>query len=52
FVFRPDGPFAALGTRRLVASPAMAGSERYLEAVGFRLDGDRRVLDLGGHRTA
>ncbi|WP_225754178.1 YgjV family protein [Actinotalea sp. Marseille-Q4924] len=48
FVFRLDGPFAALGTRRVVASPGMAASERYLEVVGFRADGDRRVLDLGG----
>lgn len=48
FVFRPDGPFAALGTRRVVASPGMAASERYLDVVGFRAEGDRRVLDLGG----
>lgn len=46
FVFRPDGPFAALGTRYVVASPAMASSERYLRAVGFVRQGDRHVLDL------
>lgn len=46
FVFRPDGPFAQIGARRVVASPAMEASERYLEAVGFRPEGDRRVLDL------
>ena len=46
FVFRKDGPFAALGTRRIVASPGMAASERYLRAIGFVPDGDRRVLDL------
>ncbi|EYR64819.1 hypothetical protein N866_04385 [Actinotalea ferrariae CF5-4] len=52
FVFRPDGPFASLGTRRVVASPGMTASEKYLDAVGFRPDGDRRVLELGGHRAA
>lgn len=46
FVFRPDGPFAQMGARRVVASPAMAASERYLAAVGFVPDGDRRVLRL------
>ncbi|MBX9246512.1 hypothetical protein ICW40_17100 [Actinotalea ferrariae] len=46
FVFRPDGPFAALGTRRVVASPGMAASERYLRAVGFVEQDGRRVLDL------
>jgi len=46
FVFRPDGPFAALGTRTVVASPGMAASERYLRAVGFREVDGRRVLDL------
>jgi len=51
FVFRPDGPFAQMGARRVVASPAMAASERYLEAVGFAPDGARRVLDLAGGRA-
>ena len=46
FVFRPDGPFARLGTRRVVASPGMTASEGYLRAVGFRADGGRQVLDL------
>ncbi len=46
FVFRPDGPFARIGTRRVVASPGMTASERYLRAVGFVRQGDRRVLDL------
>lgn len=46
FVFRPDGPFAALGTRRVVASPGMAASERYLRAVGFVERDGRRVLEL------
>ena len=46
FVFRPDGPFARLGARRVVASPAMLASARYLEAVGFHAEGDRQVLEL------
>lgn len=46
FVFRPGGPFATLGTRRVVASPGMAASERYLRAVGFVERDGRRVLDL------
>lgn len=46
FVFRRGGPFAALGVRRLVASPGMAASDRYLRAVGFREDGGRQVLEL------
>lgn len=48
FVFRPDGPFAELGVRRLVASPGMAASEKYLRTVGFVEEGDRRVLELSG----
>ena len=46
FVFRPDGPFAATGARRVVASPGMTASERYLQAVGFRAEGGRQVLHL------
>ncbi|NTW38815.1 MAG: YgjV family protein [Cellulomonadaceae bacterium] len=46
FVFRPQGPFAAMGTRTVVASSGMAASERYLRAVGFRAVGDRQVLEL------
>ena len=48
FVFSPDGPFADLGATRVVASPAMAAAERYLAAVGFVSDGERRVLHLAG----
>lgn len=48
FVFRPDGPFAQMGARRVVASQAMTASAAYLAAVGFRSDGARQVLDLGG----
>lgn len=51
FVFRPDGPFAQVGARRVLASPAMTASEKYLEAVGFRRDGERRVLDLAAPTT-
>lgn len=47
FVYRADGPFAAMGARQVVASPAMMRSGTYLDAVGFRPDGDRRVLRLG-----
>lgn len=46
FVFRADGPFAALGTTTVVASEGMRASERYLRAVGFVEEGDRRVLHL------
>ncbi|HWS57374.1 MAG TPA: hypothetical protein VN257_02455 [Actinotalea sp.] len=46
FVFRPDGPFAALGTRRVVASPGMTASEKYLRSVGFVPQDGRQVLDL------
>ena len=49
FVFRADGPFAEMGARRVVASPAMTASERYLAAVGFVPDdAGRRVLHLAG----
>lgn len=48
FVFRPDGPFAALGTRRVVASPGMAASATYLRAVGFDEREGRQVLEIGG----
>jgi hypothetical protein len=51
FVFRPDGPFAQIGARRVLASPAMTASEKYLDAVGFRRDGDERVLDLAALST-
>ena len=52
FVFRPDGPFAGLGTRRVVASPGMAASEKYLRVVGFAPEGGRQVLALGGRTAA
>lgn len=46
FVFRPGGPFTELGVRRVVASPGMLASERYLRAVGFVEQEGRRVLEL------
>lgn len=46
FVFRPDGPFADLGVHRVVASPGMLASERYLRAVGFVERDGRQVLEL------
>ena len=48
FVFRSGGPFAALGAARVVASPGMAASEKYLRTVGFVQRGDKRVLELSG----
>ena len=44
----PGGPFAALGTRRVVASTGMAASEKYLRAIGFETKDGRRVLELAG----
>ena len=46
FVFRADGPFAALGTRRVVANAGMAASEKYLAAVGFEDRDGHRVLEF------
>lgn len=46
FVYRAGGPFAALGATRVVASPGMLRSEKYLAAVGFRREGGAWVLDL------
>lgn len=50
FVFRPGGPFAALGADTVVASPGMAASEGYLRAVGFAERDGRLVLDLAARR--
>lgn len=46
FVFRPGGPFAALGIRRVLAPAGMRESSAYLRAVGFRPGPDGPVLDL------
>ncbi|KGM13366.1 hypothetical protein [Cellulomonas bogoriensis] len=48
FVYRTDGPFAELGTRRLVACPRAAATARYLSAMGFTREGDRLVLTRTG----
>jgi hypothetical protein len=52
FVFRTDGPFAQMGARRVVASPAMTAASAYLAAVGFAPEGDRHVLRLGAADAA
>ncbi len=46
FVFRPDGPFAAMGTRTVIASPGMVSSDAYLRAVGFVDRDGQRVLEI------
>jgi hypothetical protein len=46
FVYRPGGPFATRGYRRLIAPPGMQNSGEYLTDVGFRPEGDAMVLDL------
>lgn len=46
FVFRPDGPFAALGARRVVVPAAPPAAHRYLAGVGFRPEGEGWVLEL------
>lgn len=47
FVYRPGGPFAARGYRRVIAPPKMLSAEDYLTKVGFRSEGDAMVLELG-----
>jgi len=50
FVYRGDGLFAQMGARRVVASPALVGSDRYrgyLTAVGFRPEAGRWVMPIG-----
>lgn len=47
FVYRPDGPLAGAGVRRVVAPPGMRQAERYLSRVGFRPSGADLVLELG-----
>src|SRR5829696_801725 len=46
FVYRPDGPFAARGYRRVIAPPRMQNAGTYLTDVGFRPEGDAMVLDF------
>jgi hypothetical protein len=46
FVYRPDGPLAALGYRRVIAPPRMQNAGAYLTDVGFLPDVDAMVRDL------
>lgn len=49
FVFRPAGPFRALGVHRVLAPQGMRDSSAYLRAVGFRPGPDGLTLDLDVH---
>jgi hypothetical protein len=46
FAYRPGGPLAAPGYRRVIAPPRMQNGGDYLTDVGFRPEGDAMVLDL------
>jgi hypothetical protein len=46
FVYRPGGPLAMRGYRRVIAPPRMQNAGDYLTDVGFRPDGDAMVRDL------
>ena len=46
FVYRPGGPLAARGDRRVIAPPRMQNAGDYLTDVGFRPEGDAMVRDL------
>jgi hypothetical protein len=46
FVYRPDGPLAARGYRRVIAPPRMQNAGDYLTDVGFRPEGGAMVRDL------
>jgi hypothetical protein len=46
FVYRPHGPLAARGYRRVIAPPRMQNAGDYLTDVGFRPEGDTMVRDL------
>jgi hypothetical protein len=46
FVYRPGGPLAAQGYRRVIAPPRMQNAGDYLTDVGFRHEGDAMVRDL------
>ena len=45
-VYRPGGPLAARGYRRVIAPPRMQNAGDYLTDVGFRPEGDAMVRDL------
>jgi hypothetical protein len=46
FVYRPGGPLATRGYRRVIAPPRMQNAGDYLTDVGFRPEGDAMVRDL------
>jgi hypothetical protein len=46
FVYRPSGPMAARGYRKVIAPPKMQNAGHYLTDVGFRREGDAMVRDL------
>lgn len=46
FVFRPDGPFAERGFRRIVASQRMRNASPYLTRLGFRTTDSGQILEL------
>ena len=46
FIYRPGGPLAARGYRRVIAPPRMQNAGDYLTDVGFRPEGDAMVRDL------
>ena len=46
FIYRPGGPLAARGYRRVTAPPRMQNAGDYLTDVGFRPEGDAMVRDL------
>ncbi len=46
FVYGHSGVFTSRGFRRVIAPRHMREAEAYLDGVGFRRDGDDRVLDL------
>jgi hypothetical protein len=46
FVYRPGGPLAARGYRRVIALPRMQNAGHYLNDIGFQPEGDAMVRDL------
>lgn len=48
FVYRPDGPFAVSGVRRVLAPRDVRAADAYLARTGFRVEGGERVLTLAG----
>ncbi|MGY1695572.1 hypothetical protein ACI780_11720 [Geodermatophilus sp. SYSU D00814] len=48
FVYRPDGPFAVSGVRRVLAPRDVRAADAYLARTGFRAEGGERVLTLAG----